>query len=234
MRHFALIDRICQMKILIIDADRSTAWALREALTQAGHTVDNCDNALSGQHEAVETQHDLLVIATALSGSDGIALMREIQQRRPTPTLMLSARDDLGERLDALHEGADDILIKPFAYAEAVARVASILRRGPVRAPSRLQVADLQLDLNQRKAHRRARAILLTAKEFSLLWLLMRRASQVLTRATILAHVWETTFDSDANVVDAAIRRLRAKIDDHGTQPLIHTVRGMGYVLEPR
>lgn len=234
MRFPREIDRIGHMKILIIDADRTTAWALRDALTQSGHTVDTCDNAPSGRHEAMETQHDLLIIATELPGADGIALMREIQQRRPTPTLMLSARDDLGERLDALHDGADDVLLKPFATAEAVARVTAILRRGPARAPTRIEVGDLQLDLNQRKAHRRARPILLTAKEFSLLWLLMRRASQVLTRTTILAHVWDTTFDSDANVVDAAIRRLRAKIDDDTTRPLIHTVRGMGYVLEPR
>ncbi|KKB64288.1 hypothetical protein WM40_07465 [Robbsia andropogonis] len=222
------------MKILIIDADRTTAWGLRDALTQAGHTVDTCVDGRTGRHDAVETQHDLLVIATALPDISGLALMREIQQRRPTPTLMLSDRDNLSERLDALHEGADDIIHKPFALAEAVARVNAILRRGPIRAPTRLQVADLQLDLTQRKAQRRAHQILLTAKEFSLLWLLMRRASQVLTRTTILAHVWDTEFDSDANVVDAAIRRLRAKIDLPGIPCLIHTVRGMGYVLEPR
>lgn len=148
--------------------------------------------------------------------------------------LFLTARDDVNDRVKGLELGADDYLVKPFDFVELLARVKSILRRGQPREVTTLRVDDLELDLVRRKAVRKNDTILLTAKEFALLWLLMRRTGEILPRATIASQVWDMNFNSDTNVVDSAIRRLRSKVDDNYHPKLIHTVRGMGYVLEAR
>jgi two-component system copper resistance phosphate regulon response regulator CusR len=151
-----------------------------------------------------------------------------------TPVLLLTARDDTSDKVKGLEMGADDYVVKPFDFVELLARIRTILRRGKGRDPSVLQVADLELDLTRRKATRQGDTILLTAKEFTLLWLLMRREGEVLPRSTIASQVWDINFSSDTNVVDSAVRRVRAKIDEMYPTKLIHTVRGMGYVLEVR
>jgi two-component system copper resistance phosphate regulon response regulator CusR len=169
-----------------------------------------------------------------LPGLDGWAVLKNLRHIRSTPVLLLTARDDLDDKVRGLEMGGDDYLIKPFDFAELLARVRSILRRGHARDTASLHVADLALDLTRRKATRQGDTILLTAKEFALLWLLMRRHGEILPRSTIASQVWDMNFDSDTNVVDAAIRRVRAKVDDNYEPKLIHTVRGMGYVLEER
>jgi two-component system, OmpR family, copper resistance phosphate regulon response regulator CusR len=169
-----------------------------------------------------------------LPGQDGWTLLQNLRRSKSTPVLFLTARDDVGDRVKGLELGADDYLAKPFDFVELTARIKSILRRGQPRDSNTLRVADLELDLTRRKATRQGDTILLTAKEFALLWLLMRREGEILPRATIASQVWDMNFNSDTNVVDSAIRRLRSKIDDAYDPKLIHTVRGMGYVLEAR
>jgi two-component system copper resistance phosphate regulon response regulator CusR len=169
-----------------------------------------------------------------LPGKDGWSIVAELRKTHRTPVLFLTARDDVDDRVKGLELGADDYLAKPFDFVELLARVRSVLRRGQGRESSILQVADLELDLVRRKAKRQGKTILLTAKEFSLLWLLMRREGEILPRSLIASQVWDINFSSDTNIVDAAIRRVRAKVDDEYEPKLIHTVRGMGYVLERR
>jgi two-component system copper resistance phosphate regulon response regulator CusR len=189
---------------------------------------------VTGQHLALTEDYDLIILDVMLPGLDGWAVLKNLRHIRSTPVLLLTARDDLDDKVRGLEMGGDDYLIKPFDFAELLARVRSILRRGHARDTASLHVADLALDLTRRKATRQGDTILLTAKEFALLWLLMRRHGEILPRSTIASQVWDMNFDSDTNVVDAAIRRVRAKVDDNYEPKLIHTVRGMGYVLEER
>jgi two-component system, OmpR family, copper resistance phosphate regulon response regulator CusR len=222
------------MRILLVEDEPKTGAYLRKGLTEAGYVVDWVEDGISGQHQAETEEYDLLILDVMLPGQDGWSLLQNLRHTRPTRVLFLTARDDLADRVRGLELGADDYLAKPFEFAELIARVRSILRRGQPRDSSVLAVADLELDLVRRKAVRQGDTILLTAKEFSLLWLLMRRHGEILPRATIASQVWDMNFSSDTNVVDSAIRRLRSKVDEAYEQKLIHTVRGMGYVLEAR
>ncbi|CAB3786209.1 Transcriptional activator protein CopR [Paraburkholderia ultramafica] len=222
------------MRILIVEDEPKTGGYLRRGLAEAGYTVDWVEDGITGQHQAEMEDYDLLILDVMLPGQDGWTLLQNLRKSKPTPVLFLTARDDVSDRVKGLELGADDYLVKPFDFVELTARVRTILRRGQPRDTNVLQVADLQLDLTRRKATRQGDAILLTAKEFALLWLLMRREGEILPRATIASQIWDMNFSSDTNVVDSAIRRLRSKIDDSYLPKLIHTVRGMGYVLEKR
>ncbi|KWZ31297.1 heavy metal response regulator transcription factor IrlR [Burkholderia anthina] len=222
------------MRILIVEDEPKTGAYLRKGLTEAGYVVDWVEDGITGQHQAETEEYDLLVLDVMLPGQDGWTLLQNLRRSKSTPVLFLTARDDVGDRVKGLELGADDYLAKPFDFVELTARIKSILRRGQPRDSNTLRVADLELDLTRRKATRQGDTILLTAKEFALLWLLMRREGEILPRATIASQVWDMNFNSDTNVVDSAIRRLRSKIDDAYAPKLIHTVRGMGYVLEAR
>ncbi|MBJ9963083.1 heavy metal response regulator transcription factor IrlR [Burkholderia seminalis] len=222
------------MRILIVEDEPKTGAYLRKGLTEAGYVVDWVEDGITGQHQAETEEYDLLVLDVMLPGQDGWTLLQNLRRSKSTPVLFLTARDDVGDRVKGLELGADDYLAKPFDFVELTARIKSILRRGQPRDSNTLRVADLELDLTRRKATRQGSTILLTAKEFALLWLLMRREGEILPRATIASQVWDMNFNSDTNVVDSAIRRLRSKIDDAYEPKLIHTVRGMGYVLEAR
>lgn len=222
------------MRILIVEDEPKTGTYLRKGLTEAGFVADWVEDGITGLHQATTEDYDLVILDVMLPGKDGWTVLEHLRRTRETPVLFLTARDDVGDRVKGLELGADDYLAKPFDFVELVARVRSILRRGQPRDSTVLKVADLELDLTRRKATRQGDTILLTAKEFSLLWLLMRREGEILPRATIASQVWDMNFNSDTNVVDAAIRRLRVKVDDPYEPKLIHTVRGMGYVLELR
>lgn len=222
------------MRILIVEDEPKTGTYLRKGLTEAGYIVDWVEDGVTGLHQATTEDYDLIILDVMLPGKDGWTVIENLRRSRSTPVLFLTARDDVGDRVKGLELGADDYLAKPFDFVELVARVRSILRRGQPKESTTLKVADLELDLTRRKATRQGDTILLTAKEFALLWLLMRREGEILPRATIASQIWDVNFSSDTNVVDAAIRRLRSKIDDAYEPKLVHTVRGMGYVLEVR
>jgi len=169
-----------------------------------------------------------------LPGIDGWRVMQEIRKTKDTPVLFLTARDAVEDRVKGLELGADDYLVKPFAFAELLARVRTLLRRGPPRVEEFIQIADLEIDVLKRRVTRSGKRIMLTATEFTLLHILAVHQGEVLSRTLIASQVWDMNFDSDTNVVDVAIRRLRAKVDDPFPHQLIHTARGMGYVIEDR
>jgi len=221
------------MKILIVEDERKTGDYLKQGLTEAGFLADLVRDGIEGQHAAIHDEYDLVVLDVMLPGLDGWQLLRDIRAAgRQMPVLFLTARDQIEDRVKGLEGGADDYLVKPFAFSELLARVRSLLRRGKAREPDSLQIADLELDLLRRRVTRAGKRIDLTAKEFALLELLLRRQGEILPRSLIASQVWDMNFDSDTNVIEVAIRRLRAKIDDDFETRLIHTVRGMGYVLE--
>ena len=222
------------MKRLIIEDEPKTGEYLRQGLQEAGFAVELANHGADGLHLASEGDHDLLILDVMLPGLDGWQVLRQLRaQGRQMPVLLLSARDQVEDRVKGLELGADDYLVKPFSFAELLARVRTILRRGRsgLEATS-LKVADLELDLLRRRVTRAGRRIDLTAKEFGLLELLMRRQGEVLPRSLIASQVWDMNFDSDTNVIEVAMRRLRAKVDEGFSTRLIQTVRGMGYVLE--
>jgi two-component system, OmpR family, copper resistance phosphate regulon response regulator CusR len=222
------------VKILIIEDEPKTGDYLRQGLREAGFFVDLVANGTDGLHHALEGDHDLVILDVMLPGLDGWQVLRNLRgHQRQMPVLFLTARDQVEDRVKGLELGADDYLVKPFSFAELLARVRTILRRGRSGTESTtLQVADLELDLLRRRVNRAGRRIDLTAKEFGLLELLMRRQGEVLPRSLIASQVWDMNFDSDTNVIEVAVRRLRTKVDDGFPVKLIQTVRGMGYVLE--
>ena len=220
------------MRILVVEDEVKAADYLRKGLGESGYVVEVAHNGIDGQFLAQENDFDLVILDVMLPGMDGWQLLQSIRRKSQVPVLFLTARDAVEDRVKGLELGADDYLVKPFSYAELLARVRTLLRRGPPREVEQFQVADLQLDVLRRRVARGAERIVLTNKEFALLQLLMERSGEVLSRTQIASQVWQMNFDSDTNVVDVAIRRLRAKVDDPFTPKLIHTVRGMGYTLE--
>jgi two-component system, OmpR family, copper resistance phosphate regulon response regulator CusR len=223
------------MKVLVVEDEQKTASYLHKGLTENGFVVDVADRGERAVHLARTCGYDVLILDVMLPGCDGWSVLRELRgSGDQTPALFLSARDAVEDRVKGLELGADDYLVKPFAFSELLARLRSILRRTSARQPSVVEVGDLALDLLRHKAARGGRRLDLTPKEFTLLSLLARREGEVLSRTLIAEQVWDMNFDSDTNVVDVHIRRLRAKVDEPSERKLIHTVRGVGYVLEDR
>lgn len=222
------------MKILIVEDEAKTSEYLRQGLTEAGFVVDLARSGLDGHHLAMTERYDLIILDVMLPDIDGWRILQSLREGGSrVPVLFLTARDTVNDRVKGLDLGADDYLVKPFAFAELLARVRTLLRRGASGSlETTLTVADLTLDLMRRRVTRAGRRIQLTAKEFALLELLVRHRDEVLPRSLIASQVWDMNFDSDTNVIDVAIRRLRAKIDDAFDHKLIHTVRGMGYMLD--
>lgn len=222
------------MKILIVEDERKTGEYLCMGLREAGYAVELLNNGVDGLHQALDGDHDLIILDVMMPGLDGWQVLKGLrEQGRHMPVLFLTAKDHVDDRVKGLELGADDYLVKPFSFSELLARVRTILRRGRTgMEPTTLQVADLELDLLRRRVTRAGKRIDLTAKEFGLLELLMRRKGEVLPRTLIASQVWDVNFDSDTNVIEVAMRRLRAKVDDGFDRRLLQTVRGMGYVLE--
>lgn len=223
------------MHILIAEDEPKTAAYLRKGLAENGFVADIVTRGDDALHAARAGRYDLVVLDIGLPGQDGWSVLGELRRAdKHTPVLFLTARDAVPDRVRGLELGADDYLVKPFAFSELLARVRTILRRGPVRQTAMLRVADLELDLTRRRVTRAGKALSLTAKEYDLLSLLVRRTGEVLSRTLIAEQVWDMNFDSNTNVVDVAVRRVRQKVDDPFELKLIHTVRSVGYVLEER
>lgn len=223
------------MKILIVEDEPKTGEYLRQGLNEAGFVADLAATGSDGLHLALHGEYDLVILDVMLPELDGWQVLASLRRRGlEMPVLFLTARDQVEDRVKGLELGADDYLVKPFSFAELLARVRTILRRGRGSGldSNVLRVDDLELDLLRRRVSRGGRRIDLTAKEFGLLELLMRRQGEVLPRSLIASQVWDMNFDSDTNVIEVAVRRLRLKVDDGQSIKLIQTVRGMGYVLE--
>ena len=222
------------MKILLVEDERKTGEYVKQGLVEAGFVVDLAHDGVDGLHLGETGDYDLAILDVMLPKLDGWQVLAGIIRVRPElPVLFLTARDQVADRVKGFEQGADDYLVKPFAFAELLARVRALLRRGSrSKELDQIRVADLELDLLRRRVMRGGRRIDLTAKEFALLELLLRRQGEVLPRSLIASQVWDMNFDSDTNVIEVAVRRLRAKMDDGFEPKLIRTVRGMGYVLE--
>ncbi len=223
------------MRILIIEDEKKTAAYLQKGLGEQGFLVDICADGDEGVLLAASMDYDLILLDVMMPIRDGWSVLQELRRLgMQTPVLFLTARDSVDDRVKGLELGADDYLVKPFAFIELLARIRSILRRGPARKAEKMALADLTLDPVRHKAVRDGRRLDLSPKEFALLLLFLQRPGEVLSRTLIAEQVWDVHFDSDTNIVDVAVRRLRGKIDDPFSIKLLHTVRGVGYVLEER
>ncbi|MBX3624091.1 MAG: heavy metal response regulator transcription factor [Rhizobacter sp.] len=226
------------MRVLLVEDETKLAAYLHKGLSEEGFVVDVVHNGIDGLHLATECDYDVLLLDRMLPGIDGMSLLAALRKVKTTPVMMLSARQHTDDRVEGLRAGADDYLVKPFAFSELVARLHALLRRArPAQAPgveTMLRLADLELDLLKRRAVRAGQRLDLTAKELQLLELLLRRQGEVLSRTEIAERVWDMNFDSGTNVIDVAVRRLRHKLDAPFERPMLHTVRGFGYVLEDR
>ncbi|RQP21808.1 heavy metal response regulator transcription factor [Piscinibacter terrae] len=223
------------MKILVVDDESRAAEYLRQGLAESGYTVEVALSGSDGLHAAMTGDHDLVVLDVMLPGIDGFAVLSALRTAKQIPVLMLTARGQMNDKVRGFDLGADDYLVKPFQFPELLARVRALLKRGrPASNESMLRVGELEIDPVRHRATRSGKRIDLSAKEFALLSLLVQRAGDVLSRTEIASLVWDIHFDSDTNVVEVAIRRLRSKLDEPFDTKLIHTVRGVGYVLEER
>lgn len=227
------------MKLLVVEDEIKLAEYLRKGLSSEGFVVDVANDGLEGLQLALEGEYGAIVLDRMLPGLDGLALLAALRSKKSTPVLLLSAVGTVEDRVHGLKSGADDYLVKPFAFSELVARLQVITKRGTIGTDTRpgaakLILADLEVDLMRRKASRAGQTLVLTAKEFTLLSLLLRRQGEVLSRATLAEQVWDMNFDSGTNVIEVAVRRLRTKLDVPFENHLLHTERGMGYVLEDR
>jgi DNA-binding response OmpR family regulator len=219
------------MRILVVEDEASIAHFVRQGLTEAGHAVDLAWDGREGLDYALAADYDVLVLDIMLPKLNGLELVRELRRRGDkTPTLMLTARDTVDDRVQGLDAGADDYLVKPFAFSELLARVRALLRRPPLQTSTVLQVGDLAMDTASREVRRDGRLIELSPREYAILEYLMRHPNQVLTRTQIGEHIWNFDFYNESNVVDVYIGYLRRKVEQ-GSEPLIHTVRGVGYRL---
>jgi two-component system copper resistance phosphate regulon response regulator CusR len=221
------------MRILLIEDEKKTAAFLAKGLHEGGFTVHVAQDGEAGLELALTRRYDLLIIDVMLPKKDGWTLVAELRGGGVrTPILFLTARDSVRDRVKGLGLGADDYLVKPFAFSELMARVRSLLRRSPARPEEQLRIEDLEIDTQRHRATRSGVALNLTAKEFLLLAHLARSVGEVVSRAEIMEHVWDIKFDSSTNIVDVMVRRLRAKVDDPFKRKLVHTIRGVGYVLK--
>lgn len=223
------------MRILVVEDEAKTAGYLHQGLSESGYIVDCAANGADGLHLSRQHAYDLVILDVNLPQMDGWGVLEQIRQNSSTRIMMLTAQGRLADKIKGLDLGADDYLVKPFEFPELLARVRTLMRRSELAAvPDVLRVADLELDQGRHRAFRGTQRIDLTTKEFALLHLLMRQTGVVLSRTQIISFVWDMNFDCDTNVVEVSIRRLRAKIDDPFDHKLIHTLRGVGYVLEER
>ncbi|MDH2240163.1 heavy metal response regulator transcription factor [Pigmentiphaga sp. GD03639] len=226
------------MKLLVVEDERKLAAYLARGLQEEGYQVDVAHTGLDGLHLAVEFDYDLILLDWMLPGVDGFSILQVLRRTRKTPVLMLTAKSDVDDRVRGLRAGADDYLTKPFSFSELIARVEALLRRGgseSADAPQTMfKMADLEVDLVKHRARRGDEVLDLSPKEFSLLKLFLEHPGRALTRTFIAEHVWNINFDTETNVVEVAIRRLRLKLDTPFPKPLLHTIRGVGYILEDR
>lgn len=226
------------MKLLVVEDEQKLAKYLKKGLSSAGFVVDLAHDGVTALHMSLEFDYAVIILDSMLPGMDGLSLLAALRTKKQTPVLMLTALGKVEDRVSGLQAGADDYLVKPFAFSELTARIQALLRRlapSPTETPSnRLTLHDLEMDLARRKVLRNGQRIELSAKEFLLLSLFLRKQGEVLSRTEIAEQVWDMNFDSNTNVVEVSIKRLRAKMDTPFDTQLLHTVRGMGYVLELR
>ena len=222
------------MRVLLAEDETHAGEYLVKGLGENGFLVEWVRNGMDAVHQATTSDYDMIILDVGLPDMDGWAALRDIRKMKQTPVLFLTARDRVEDRVRGLELGADDYLVKPYAFSELLARVRALLRRGKSQEPDVLRIADLEVHLLRRRVERGGHRIDLSAKEYALLLLFIRRQAEVLSRTLIAEQVWDMNFDSDTNVVEVAVRRLRAKIDDPFAVKLIHTVRGFGYVMEER
>ena len=222
------------MRILVIEGEPQLGDQLKKGLEENGYAVDIARDGAKGRYLSAEHHYALILLDAVLPGADGFAVLRALRRTSTVPVLVLTARDKVEDRVNGLRLGANDYLVKPFTLPELLARMRALLQHGKPNEPSTFRLADLELDLASRKCVRNHQRIELTAKEFTLLAVLLRNRGHIVSRSTLAEEVWDSTLDSDTNVLEVAIRRLRAKIDDPFDLKLLHTVRGSGYVLEDR
>lgn len=222
------------MKILIIEDEVKTIDYLKRGLTEQGYSVDAATDGLDGLHLASTSDYDAIILDIMLPGLDGISLLKSLRPSNNTPVIMLTAKDAVASRLEGFQAGADDYLVKPFSFLELLARLQVITKRVRTKEQTNIYIGDLHIYLLARRATRGSRRLDLTAKEFSLLEVLAQRQSQIVSKTVITELVWDICFDTNTNVVEATVKRLRAKLEQEGEPKLLHTIRGMGYVLEQR